>query len=166
MGRPHVTEAGEGDVEAIAAFFWAAWAMTGPEAPGWAGASEETMRAITDPDALRERVGGPSRRMFLAWDGQEVVGFSATRADGGEAELAGIVVREDRTGRGLGGPLLEAAVEAVAERGAAVVVVKTEAANDRALGFYEHHGFTRTRTFTEDVEGTQVEVCELRYEVR
>lgn len=157
-----VTEATEQDVAAIAVFFREAWAMTGSDAPGWAGASEEAIAELTRPEVLRDRVGGPQRRMFLARDRDRVVGFSATRIGaGGGAELVGIVVLQEMLGRGIGTPLLTTAVDRLRADGVEWVMVRTEADNERAIGFYRARGFEGDRRVVDDVEGTMVELVEL-----
>jgi GNAT superfamily N-acetyltransferase len=162
MVEVRVVEAGEAHLDAIAAFFWEAWRMAGPDAPGWAGASEEVMDELAAPEALRARIGGPEHRMFLALEGDEVIAFAATRRRNEESvELAGIVVRQDRLGHGVGTPLLEEAVSAVTAAGFGTMVVRTEADNERALGFYRARGFDPGDLLVEEVEGISVEVREL-----
>lgn len=96
-----VVEATGSHVAAIAAFLREAWSMTGPGAPGWAGADPEVIEELTRPETLRERIGGPERRMFLARSGERVVGFAATRWSGtGPAELSGIVVLQEMAASG------------------------------------------------------------------
>ncbi len=63
-----VTEATQDDVAAFAAFFWEAWREAGPDAPGFAGATDDVITELTTPEAIRQRIGGPERRMFLAWE--------------------------------------------------------------------------------------------------
>jgi len=160
--RISVAEARDADTAAIAMFLWEAWRSSGPNALGWAGASEEVIAELTAPDAIRARIGGPDRRMFLAWEGDRVVGFSATLVvDGETVELVGIIVLQSMLGRGVGTPLLEAAVRSVDEAGFRRVLVKTEATNERALGFYRSRGFSDSRIVIEDVEGTPMELAEL-----
>ncbi|NQV07892.1 GNAT family N-acetyltransferase [bacterium] len=157
-----VTEAGDGHVDAIASFFWEAWRSSGPDAPGWAGASEEVIAELTTSEAIRERIGGPERRMFLAWEGNRVVAFAATRSEDAEAvELVGIIVLQDMMGHGIETPLLESAARWAVEAGFRRMSVKTEATNDRALGFYRSRGFIDSRMLVEDVEGTAMELSEL-----
>jgi GNAT superfamily N-acetyltransferase len=157
-----VIEAGTGDVPAVAQFFWRAWEEAGPEAPGFAGASEEVIRQLTDPEVLLARIGGPDRRMFLAWEGDRVIGFSATRRLQGETvELAGVVVLQSLVGGGVGTPLVEKAVRVAADEGYRRMIVRTETTNDRALHFYQSRGFSRTHQTTELVEGEAVEAWEL-----
>jgi len=158
-----IAEASESDLPAIATFFWEGWRSSGPGAPGWAGATEAVMSELTATEVLRARIGGPDRRMFLAWMEDRVVGFAATRvleaAD--TVELAGIVVLEEMAGRGIGTPLVDAAAAAAARAGAGEMLVKTETTNERALGFYRSRGFVDRGTSVEHVEGTSVEVAEL-----
>jgi hypothetical protein len=95
MGQPErelvvAREASEADIDAFAEFFKAAWQQSGPDAPGFAGATDEVIAELTTRDAIRERIGGPDRRMFLAWQDERVVGFAATkRIDIDTVELAG-----------------------------------------------------------------------------
>jgi GNAT superfamily N-acetyltransferase len=157
-----VAEAAAADAAAISAFFWDAWRLAGPEAPGWAGASEEAIAELTAPEAILARIGGPERRMFLAWVGERVVGFAATRVhDQEHVELAGIVVSGDALGRGTGSLLLGAVVQWAQGEGFRRLSVKTEATNQRALGFYRSHGFADIRPVVEDVEGNPIELVEL-----
>ena len=159
-------EADASHIPAISSFFWEAWRQTGPNAPGWAGASEEVIAELTAPDAIRARIGGPARRMFLAIDDDTVVAFAATRLiDQASVELAGIVVRQDMVGEGIGTPLLEAALQAMMGAGFAQLVVRTEATNGRAIGFYESRGFERVADVVEVVEGIEIELGELKREL-
>ena len=157
-----VAEASGADVGAIASFFWEAWRSSGPDAPGWAGSSEEVIAELTTPEAIHERIGGPERRMFLAWDQNRVVAFAATRSEDEETvELVGIIVLQDMLGHGIGTPLLESAVQWAIETGFQRMSVKTETTNERALGFYRSRGFVDSRMLVEDVEGTAMELSEL-----
>jgi GNAT superfamily N-acetyltransferase len=160
--RVVATEATERDVAAFATFFWEAWQEAGPDAPGFAGATEEVIRELTTREAILERIGGPDRRMFLARQGGRVVGFSATkRIDDVTVELAGVVVLQSIVGRGIGTPLVERAVQVARHEGYLRMVVRTETTNDRALRFYQTRGFTLTGSMTELVEDEPVEVWEL-----
>lgn len=161
-GTHVVSEATDADIDAIAAFFWEGWRQAGPDAPGWAGASESVMEELTDPELLLARIGGPDRRMWLAWEDDRVVGFAATRRlDEEVVELAGIVVLQDQLGQGIGSPLLVAAVSAAERAGFARMVVRTEASNARAAGFYRARGFEDSAVVDEVVEGEKVQVLEL-----
>lgn len=157
-----VTEAAYDDVGAFASFFWTAWRQAGPDAPGFAGASDEVIAELTTTEAIQQRIGGPERRMFLAWEDQRVVGFAATkRIDADTVELAGIIVLEDASGMGVGTQLVEGAVLAAGNEGYRTMIVRTEIGNLRAQTFYEGLMFTLVGRGVEHVEGSGVEVWEL-----
>jgi ribosomal protein S18 acetylase RimI-like enzyme len=100
--------------------------------------------------------------MFLAWDRERVVGFAATkRVDAKTVELAGIIVLEASSGRGVGSRLVEAAIRRAQAESYLGMVVRTEITNQRARAFYEARGFTVDGSTFESVEGEMVEVWEL-----
>ncbi|MCJ2520687.1 MAG: hypothetical protein LN412_07075, partial [Candidatus Thermoplasmatota archaeon] len=68
-----VVEASETDLDAIASFFWEAWREAGPDAPGWAGASEDVMEEITTRESILKHMGSADRGIFLAKEGDRVV---------------------------------------------------------------------------------------------
>lgn len=157
-----VTEATDTDVAAFATFFWEAWRQAGPDASGFVGASDQVIAELTTPEAFGERIGGPERRMFLAWEDGRVVGFAATkRIDTGTVELAGIIVAEAMSGRGVGTSLVDEAAGAMRAEGYRSMIVRTETVNDRARTFYEARRFAVTGSTAEQVEGATVEVWEL-----
>jgi ribosomal protein S18 acetylase RimI-like enzyme len=73
------------------------------------------------------------------------------------AEVLSIAVAADAGGRGIGGALLAAALERLAESGAPAARVVTAVGNDPALAMYERAGFRR-RTRTEVHAGVPQEV--------
>ncbi len=157
-----IAEATEADVSAFAGFLRKAWREAGPDAPGFAGATDAVIAELTTPSAISARVGGPQRRMYLAWDGDSVVGFSATtHVDDGTIELAGVIVLARTSGQGIGTRLVAAAVAAAAAHGYRRMIVRTEVTNDRARHLYERSGFTMERMLVEYVADTAVDVCEL-----
>ena len=158
-----VAEATASDVDAISAFFWEAWRQAGPGAPGFSGATEEVIAEIADPRVIGDRVGGPERRMYIAKQGERVVGFASTRATTATViELSGVVVLQSMIGSGIGTRLVEAAVEASAGHGFTAMTVSTEVGNDRARSFYERHGFEVTGKGVEMVGPTQVSIVNMR----
>lgn len=164
--RPVVREATTSDVGGFAVFFRRAWEEAEPGAAGFAGASDEIIEQLTTPDAVRKRIGGPERRMFLAWDSDQVVGFSATRKiDKDTVELAGIIVLQSRSGLGIGSGLIDEAIHRVRAEGYRTMIVRTEVTNHRARAFYEARGFADCGSTTEDVEGEIVTVAELAREI-
>ena len=162
--RPPIVsrEAGEPDAEAIGHFLWTLWEEAGANAPGLAGATEQIIKEIADPSAVRSRLGGPERRIFIASQGDDVVGFAATRRLADTViELAGIMVLPSLTGRGIGTPLVEAAAEQARAQGFETMTVSTETQNEAAIAFYEARGFVGSGRSVVDVEGTSVSVVEL-----
>ncbi len=140
----------------------AAWRQSGPDAPGFAGASDEVIAELATRDAIRERIGGPDRRMFLAWENGRVVGFAAAkRVDTDSVELAGIIVLPSCTGRGVGAELVNEALRSARSESYRSVIVRTETTNDSARAFYEALGFVLERSTIEHVDDISVEVWEL-----
>jgi ribosomal protein S18 acetylase RimI-like enzyme len=156
-----VREAGADDAERIGAFLHSVWEAAGPTAPGFSGATDEIVDEIARPEAVRARLGGPDRRIFVAVSGDDAIGFAATRREGEDLELAGIVVRAEWAGRGIGSRLVGAVLDLARREGVAHVTVRTEIDNARAIGFYESTGFTRGGRSTEQVGGTDIDVVEL-----
>jgi ribosomal protein S18 acetylase RimI-like enzyme len=159
---PLIGEATDADVAAISAFLWEAWRQAGPGAPGFSGATEEVIADVADPGLIRTRLGGPRHRMYVARAGDRVVGFASTRADTDDTiELSGIVVLQNTIGTGIGTKLLDAAMGASIGYGFTTMTVSTETSNERAIHFYESHGFAVTGAELEMVEETPVEVVTL-----
>lgn len=157
-----ISEASVADVDAFARFLNEVWAEAGPDAPGFAGVTDDVMTELTARDAMLDRFEDPDRDVFLAREGDRVVGFAATRVLGEEAvELAGIIVAPSAEGRGVGAALVEAARRRAVANGHSTMIVRTETSNERALAFYRHRGFTPVRTTVENVEGLAVDVSEL-----
>ena len=76
-GQPaaiRVIEAAEQDISAISDFFWEMWREAGPDAPGFTGATEGVIAEISAAEAIRPRIGGPERRMHIAYEHDRVVG--------------------------------------------------------------------------------------------
>lgn len=161
-----IREATEGDVAAIADFFHEAWRQAGPDAPGFAGATEEVISEIATPEALAARIGGPVRRMFVAWQEDRVVGFAATRRLTAEIiELAGVVVLQSLIGGGVGSALFEAAVASARSHNFRRMTVSTETDNERAVRFYERCGFTIVGKSTTDAAGAEIAVWDLEIDL-
>jgi len=164
--RITVREATNDDVAGFAAFFRRAWQEAGPDSPGFAGATDETITELIAPEVVRQRLGGPDRRMFLAWDRDLVVGFSATRRlDASTVDLAGIIVLEGYAGLGVGSRLVDAAIGRVQPEGCTRLIVRTEVDNSRARAFYRSLGFVDVGTAVEEVDSMSVAVAELEREL-
>ena len=162
----HVAEASEEDIAAIADFLLAMWEEAGPDAPGLAGATDEIISEIAKAESIRARIGGPERRMYVAYAESSIVGFAATRKTStSQIELAGIMVLPSMVGRHIGSPLLTAAIDGARALGFHRMTVSTEVDNERALGFYEARGFIIVGESAADVAGTEVPVTDLALEL-
>jgi GNAT superfamily N-acetyltransferase len=90
---------------------------------------------------------GPGRRLLVADDRGDVVGFAASwptpdrDLDPATGELAVLNVRPDRWRRGVGGALLGATVEALAAHGHPAAALWVITGNIRARAFYESLGW-------------------------
>lgn len=163
---PLIREASDSDVAAIADFLHEAWRQAGPDAPGFAGATEEVIAEIAAPETVAARIGGPVRHMFIAWQDDRVVGFAATRRLTAELiELAGVVVLQALIGSGIGTALLDAAVKSARSRDFRRMTVSTETDNERAMRFYERCGFTIVGKSATDAAGAEIEVWNLEVDL-
>lgn len=150
--RAVVRPARANDVAGLGAFLVRAWKEAGPEALGFTGATEESIRVISSPEFLAKRLSSPKVRIFVAEVNPELVGFAVLRRQAGDFfELSGIAVLESVTGRGIGSRLATKACDAARKLGATKVVVKTEAFNARAVAFYKKLGFLEASRTTQKV---------------
>lgn len=157
-----IDAASPADVDSFAEFLNEVWAEAGSDAPGFAGVTDDIMTELTAHDAMLARIEDPEREVFLAKEGDRVVGFAATRFMTEDAvELAGLIVSPSAEGRGVGRALVEAARRRAVSNGHSIMIVRTETSNERALTFYARRGFTPVRTTVEDVDGKAVDVWEL-----
>jgi ribosomal protein S18 acetylase RimI-like enzyme len=157
-----VREATGADVDAFAKLIRRAWEEAGTDAPGFAGATDVVIAELTTPEMIEPRIGGPDRRMFLAWNGDEAVGFCATRReDTTTVEMAGIIVLGSYSSRGIGTQLVREAIRRVSSESYSRMLVRTEIDNQRARGFYESLGFVNMGSTVEVVEDQSIEVREL-----
>jgi GNAT superfamily N-acetyltransferase len=103
----------------------------------------------------------------VALSEKEILGFSVVRGEpGGTRELAGLIVRERETGKGVGRELLHRVLAEARRDGVDSLVVKTEAFNERALGFYVHEGFVEKGRIEETVGGKKVALVILECRLR
>ena len=109
-------------------------------------ASEDEIRRRYDLIANR-----PDARLFVAQAGQDVVGWIHVQATcllecDTRAEIWGLVVGETARGTGVGRRLVEAAEQWALMRGLAMMTVRSNRVRTAAHGFYEHLGYTVTKT--------------------
>lgn len=92
-------------------------------------------------DEHLKRVG--PKRIWVAADGREVVGFVGLLVEGEDAEIEPLVVTEGRRGEGIGGLLVkEAMSSAKSVKGVKFITVRPVARNKEALEFFRSHGLT------------------------
>jgi ribosomal protein S18 acetylase RimI-like enzyme len=140
-----------------------AWNRAGPQALGWAGATEDTIHEISSEEHLMELVSDSKLKFFVSEENGEITGFAVNRVqDGSTIELAGIIVRDDLLGKGIGSLLISQCIESARDAGFASMVVKTEASNERAIGFYMKRGFVRIGNAVETVENSKIDLAMLR----
>lgn len=107
-----------------------------------------------EPDAnkqsagLRRIIEQPEAGCILVLrEGNEVIGmvnllFTVSTACGGKAALLeDMVIHPARRGDGLGGKLLNAAIELARQEGCLRITLLTDRANYDAIRFYRRHGF-------------------------
>ena len=140
-----------------------AWEKAGPRALGWTGATEDTIHEISSEEYLKELVSDPKLKFYVSGENGEITGFAATRVqDGSTMELAGIIVRDDLLGKGIGSLLISKCIDSARDGGFASMVVETEASNERAISFYVKRGFARIGNVVEILGNSKVELAMLR----
>jgi ribosomal protein S18 acetylase RimI-like enzyme len=140
-----------------------AWKRAGPGALGWTGATEDTIQEIASEKYLKKLVSNPKMKFLVSEENGEITGFAVNRAqDSSTMELAGIIVREDLLGKGIGNLLLSKCVEFAREAGFVSMMVKTEMSNERAISFYLKKGFLQVGDIVETVETSKVELAVLK----
>jgi ribosomal protein S18 acetylase RimI-like enzyme len=85
--------------------------------------------------------------VLVAADGEEVVGYLilgpwlALESAAHVAELRGLAVAPEHQGEGIGGGLIEAAIERARAEGVRRLVLRVLSTNPAARRLYERHGF-------------------------
>ncbi len=96
-----------------------------------------------DSTSLHEaRTATPSSRFSVALDGRKPIGYAVTGRAGDRGYLQRLAVEPTRNGEGIGSALVRDSFHWLHSKGANLVMVNTQERNQRALGLYEHLGFT------------------------
>jgi len=158
-----VSELCVNDIPQLKSFILEAWRLARPSALGWTGANEESIEEIASESFLQGFIGNLNLKVFIGKQGEEVVGFCTIRKiDDQILELAGIIVRQDQLGKGIGTDLFERAKKEAVKSGFATMIVKTEVTNERALSFYRSKGFVEQEQVTEEINGAKVALTVLK----
>ncbi len=153
-----IREAKPGDESKLSSFLKDAWREAGPGAPGFTGATQETIEELASLDFLKRLLANPRNKIFVAEDENKFIGFVSSRESGDEfIELSGIIVLNSRVGEGVGTQLLRM-VKSSIPLGYHKKIVKTEVSNDRAIKFYEKMGFSEAGRATEKIDSTPVDL--------
>ena len=96
-------------------------------------------------EAFWSELAHPDSRTYLVAEGPDgaLLGYAGVMAGGADADVQTIAVAPAAQGRGLGGTLLEALVEAARGAGATSLLLEVRADNAPAIALYERHGFDR-----------------------
>ena len=158
-----IVEPNPDQIRALGKFVLDAWKRAGPQALGWTGATEDTIHDIASEESLMGLVSDPKLKFFACEENGEITGFAANRVrDASTIELAGIIVRDDLLGKGIGSLLISKCIDSARDAGFSGMVVKTEASNERAISFYVKKGFVRLGNSVEIVENSKVDLATLK----
>jgi ribosomal protein S18 acetylase RimI-like enzyme len=167
LTKIRTVESSPDQIHALRRFILDAWSKAGPEALGWAGATEDTIHEISSEEYLTQLVSNPKLQLFVAEENGEITGFAINRVqDASTIELAGIIVRNDLLGKGIGSLLISRCIRSARDAGFASMVVKTETSNERAISFYMKQGFVPLRNIVETVNDSKVDLAVLRLVLR
>jgi GNAT superfamily N-acetyltransferase len=157
-----IKEATVDDIVNFKRFLVKAWHEAEPDALGWSGASDEQIEEITSDAFLSSLITRSGTRIFLANTRDEIIGFSTnTKIDDTVTELSGIIILESMTGHGVGTAILQSAISRAVSDGVTRLAVKTERANNRAIQFYQNHGFRIPDVTTSMIGAKSVELVKL-----
>jgi mycothiol synthase len=102
-----------------------------------------------DLDARKAEAWFDPADFLLLWDGDELVGFSWLKVDGGLGEFYAVGVDPARQGQRIGRTLVEAGLARLAQRGIRESNLYVEADNEPAVRLYRSYGFTN---YTVDIQ--------------
>lgn len=89
---------------------------------------------------------------FVVMRGGKVLGYmDVSRMEDGRGMLNSMYVAPEAQGQGLGGKLIEKALEVLGRD--KDIVLEVVSYNDKAIGFYEHYGFEKTNNPVPKEEG-------------
>lgn len=150
-----VRTASERDLAAIRSLLVETWHATYDAIYG-----PDRVTEITDEwhsiSALRARLTCPNSEFLVADDGTEIggVAFAVSENGGATVVLRLLYVLPRQQGRGIGGLLLDEVIDSFPE--GRLIRLEVEAANGRAVAFYEGQGFVATGGVSQYGAGTLI----------
>ena len=143
-----VRSASARDLPAVSALLTRTWHDTYDKLYGSAKVGEITS-SWHSVEALTRQLEAPQSEFLVADDGTEIVGMAFARmTDAETAHLFQLYVDPVAQGQGLGRNLLSELVTCFPN--AKRMELEVAGANERAIGFYGHHGFTERERGTEN----------------
>ena len=143
----------------------------GAEPEGWLLASTEWRSVGAERRYLRSVRRSPNAAVFVAEDGEEIVGRLSIARDAHPASFhvasLGMMVAKGHRRRGVGRALLEQAVEWAREVGISKLELHVFPHNEPAIALYESFGFEREgyRSNHYRRAGELVDAVEMAYEI-
>ena len=135
----YVRSASERDLPAISALLGRTWHDTYDDLYGSSNVAELTA-SWHSTQALKRQLASPRSEFLVADDGKRILGAAFARmTDESTAHLFQLYVDPGDQGHGHGRMLLTELLECFPD--ARRMVLEVAAGNERALGFYAHHGF-------------------------
>lgn len=98
---------------------------------------DRDMEALDHPECIVESGGV----IYLAMDGDELIGSAAVIAEHGEFELAKMAVSKNHRGRGVSKPLLDRCLDFARSQGAKKIILYSNHQLTTALQLYRKYGF-------------------------
>ncbi len=92
--------------------------------------------------SLTARLDQPHGEFLVADDGTQIAGIAFATGSGGPVALHQLYVRPGMQGRGIGSLLLDEVIDSFPD--ARFVRVEVEEKNEKAVAFYQSHGFIET----------------------
>ena len=143
-----VRSASARDLAAVSALLTRTWHDTYDKLYGSAKVGEMTS-SWHSVEALKRQLDAPQSEFLVADDGAEIVGMAFARmSDASTAHLFQLYVDPVAQGNGLGRDLLAQLVTCFP--GAKRMELEVAGGNERAIGFYGHHGFSERERGTEN----------------
>ncbi len=115
---------------------------------------EKFMREQFSRDLLIKEVGAPGNIFFMAFEGEEMVGYARLRENNNPPRLTGMKTLEIARiyaarhfiGKGIGEMLMQKCIDIAREKNITTIWLGVWEHNQRAIGFYNRWGFEKFGT--------------------